>query len=235
MAQKRVIFVHGMGPKPPKEQYWEQWRGALRRSLWVELPDEATAMAYWADLRYRQAVPQVPGNLLDWFKRRLIKALWRDVYLLFYTEVGEAIRQRLRKELTAAAGQRIAIIAHSLGSVIAYDVLRRHLDIKVDLLVTLGSPLGLNQIRYELRRLGGDTVFPAHLHRWLNLFDGMDPVTLPDQRLIDEYTLNGGHLVIDRMIRENYSPEGKRDAHHWFGYLTCWEVGDAISQFLIAP
>lgn len=232
MADKHIICLHGMGPKPPKQSYLQQWREALRHSLWTDLPDDGLSMAYWADLRYRQAVPQMPGNILDWFKRRVIKALWRDVYLLFYTPVGDAIRQRLRDQLTAA--QPIAIVAHSLGTVIAYDVLRR-VDTRVDLLVTMGSPLGLDQIRYELRRLDGNTAFPANVRRWLNVFDGLDPVTLPDQRLADEYTLNGAHLVIDRMIRENYSPEGKRDPHHWFGYLTSPEVGDALSQFLIAP
>src|SRR3990172_3716110 len=78
MVGKRLIFVHGMGPKPPKQRHLQQWQEALRYSLWTELPPEATAMAYWADLRYRQAVPQVRGNLLEWFKRRVLKALWRD-------------------------------------------------------------------------------------------------------------------------------------------------------------
>src|SRR3989304_3682351 len=95
MVGKRLIFVHGMGPKPPKQRHLQQWQEALRYSLWTELPPEATAMAYWADLRYRQAVPQVHGNLLEWFKRRVLKALWRDVYLFFYTDVGDAIRQLL--------------------------------------------------------------------------------------------------------------------------------------------
>ncbi len=233
MVGKRLVLIHGMGPKPPKQQYLRQWQEALHYSLWTELPQEATAMAYWADLRYRQAVPQARGNLLDWFKRRVIKTLWRDVYLFFYTPVGDAIRQRLQKELRAADGQHIGIIAHSLGGVIAYDVLRRS-DIGVELLITMGSPLGLGPIRYELRRLGaGQAGFPPGVHRWLNVFDGLDPVTLPDQRLANEYTLKGARLVIDRMVRENYNAQGQRDPHHWFGYLTCPEVGDAVSQFLI--
>jgi hypothetical protein len=100
----------------------------------------------------------------------------------------------------------------------------------------MGSPLGLDPIRHELRRLSAtNSGFPTNVHRWLNSFDSPNPVTLPDQPLADAHTLKGARLVIDRVIRGNYSREGKRDPHHWFGYLTCPEVGDALSQFLIAP
>jgi pimeloyl-ACP methyl ester carboxylesterase len=159
-----------------------------------------------------------------------MKTFARDVYLCFYSDLGDAIRRRLREELAAAAGKQIAIVSHSLGTVIAYDVLMRS-SAKVELLITMGSPLGLSPIRREIER----AAFPTGLHRWLNAFDGTDPVTLPVQEIGNIYTRGGAHLVIDRMVRENHSSGGKRDAHHWFGYLTCQEVSDALSQFLIAP
>ena len=117
-----------------------------------------------------------------------------------------------------------------MGTVITYDVLRRS-EMKVKLLLTIGSPLGLTPIRHGL----GEVAFPANVHRWLNLYDGRDRVTLPFREIGGTYTLEGARLVVDEMIRGNYGPKGERDAHHWFGYLTSRQVGDAVSQFLIAP
>ncbi|MFQ6019623.1 MAG: hypothetical protein ACE5KW_02590 [Dehalococcoidia bacterium] len=230
-SDRRVIFVHGMGPKPPRARHRQEWLDGLRHSLWAPLPDETATMAYWADLRSRRPLRfRIRAGLLNVFRSRLMKAFARDFYLYFHTNLGKDIRQQLQKELRAAAGKRIAILSHSMGAVIAYDVLIRS-PVKVELLITMGSPLGLPPIHRELKR----AAFPSGLHRWLNTFDGMDPVTLPVQEIGGIYTRDGAHLVIDRMIRENHSPKGKRDAHHWFGYLTCQEVGDALSQFLIAP
>lgn len=221
------------GPSPPKQRHRQQWQEALRHSLWVDLPDDGLTMAYWADLRRRQPLGyRIGGGLFNIFRSRLMKVFAHDVYLYFYTDLGVAIQQRLIDELEGAAraGKRIALVSHSLGSVIAYDVLGRA-GVNIELLVTMGSPLGLPPIRQELK----DGTFPTGVHRWLNVFDGLDKVTLPVQEIGSIYTHNGAHLVIDRMVRENYSPEGKRDPHHWFGYLTCQEVGDALSQFLVAP
>lgn len=233
MLAKRIIFVHGMGPKPAKEKILAQYRDALRRSLWVDLADDAVSMAYWADLRRRRPLRfRLRGGMFDLFRSRLMKVFARDVYLYFYTDVGDAIRRRLLDELAAAAdaAQAVAILSHSMGTVIAYDVLRQS-EMKVELLLTIGSPLSLIPIRHEL----GEAAFPANVHRWLNFYDGLDKVTLPFQEISGTYTLEGARLVVDEMIRENYSAGGKRDAHHWFGYLTSRQVGDAVSQFLIAP
>jgi len=233
MAAKHIVCLHGMGPKPVKEAHLQQWQEALRCSLWTELSDGGLSMAYWADLRSRQPLGfSIRAGLFNIFRSQLIKVFARDVYLYFYTDLGAAIRQRLIDELEAAARnkKRIAIVSHSMGTVIAYDVLKQA-KVDIELLVTMGSPLGLIPVRRELEV----SAFPANLHRWLNVFDGLDKVTLPDQEIGELYTRNGAHLVIDRMVRGNHSAEGKRDPHHWFGYLTCQEVGDALSQFLIAP
>lgn len=233
MADKHVVCLHGMGPKPAKQRHLQQWQEALRHSLWVDLPDDGLTMAYWADLRRRRPLGyRISGGLFNIFRTRLMKVFAHDVYLYFHTDLGAAIRQRLVDELEGAAraGKRVALVSHSLGTVIAYDVLGQA-GLQADLLVTMGSPLGLPPIREELKR----NAFPGGVHRWLNVFDGLDKVTLPVQQIAGIYTREGARLVIDRMVRENYSPEGKRDPHHWFGYLTCQEVGDALSQFLIAP
>src|SRR5712692_10100626 len=70
-----------------------------------------------------------------------------------YRAVGSIVRDRLQRLLVPAMqrGDDICLIAHSMGSIIAYDVLwkvsrmseyREINDKKVNLFVTLGSPLG---------------------------------------------------------------------------------------------
>ena len=47
----RIIWIHGMGPKPPPEhELARTWR-ALSEALWLDIPAEAYSIAYWADLR----------------------------------------------------------------------------------------------------------------------------------------------------------------------------------------
>src|SRR5207344_1882409 len=65
----------------------------------------------------------------------------------------DAIRERLREPLRTAhaKGRPIMLIAHSMGSIVAYDVLRtadRSLPgLRIAHFVTLGSPLGLTEIK----------------------------------------------------------------------------------------
>lgn len=67
------------------------------------------------------------------------------------------------------------VVGHALGSVVAYDVLRRDpRRLALPLLVTVGSPLGIRAIRDELRPLR----FPRGVKAWRNAFDERDPVAL---------------------------------------------------------
>lgn len=72
---------------------------------------------------------------------------------------------------------RIAIVGHSLGSVIAADLIRRLPEtVEVGGLVTLGSPLASK--RFDVSGLRGDLREPpTNLAWWVNLWNGADPVT----------------------------------------------------------
>lgn len=71
-------------------------------------------------------------------------------------EIRDLLKQELRPVL--ASKGKVLVIGHSLGSVIAYDTLWElsHLERlpgKIDLFLTIGSPLGMN---YVQRRLMGN-------------------------------------------------------------------------------
>src|SRR6516225_6081339 len=63
-------------------------------------------------------------------------------------------RQRLLDKLREHAGKRIMLIGHSMGSIIAYDVLRiigrETPPVSVDHFVTIGSPLGLPHVKTKI-------------------------------------------------------------------------------------
>ena len=104
-------------------------------------------------------------------------------------EAAEHARQILKAVLRQAYAARrpILLIAHSMGSVIAYDSLwqmsRAHREpMQIDLLLTMGSPLGQDYIRKRLK--GNDAIgavrYPNNIRDWINLsavgdLTAMDP------------------------------------------------------------
>ncbi len=106
--------------------------------------------------------------------------------LLFLSELRQVRRYLLDPAIKTEADARVAgkvtpdcrvIVAHSLGSVVAFDYLRQHPDRHLGLLVTLGSPLGLNVIRRLMpdAKYGSDHL-PPNLTAWVNVRDPRDPV-----------------------------------------------------------
>ena len=141
---------------------------------------------------------------LPWFlKQRVMNAFLRDVHhYLFDIEYGppgrpavriqQVIRQRFLDAVCAPAVTRPhVVVSHSMGTVIAYDCLKR-VDgcATVDGLITIGSPLGLDEIQDKLTpgwsRADG---FPSAkvTGGWTNLFDRLDPVCGFDPQLASDY------------------------------------------------
>ena len=68
------------------------------------------------------------------------------------------------------------LAAHSMGSVIAYDALWEMSrdardELRVDLLLTMGSPLGQSYLRRHILGHGetGPVRYPDNIRRWVNL------------------------------------------------------------------
>jgi hypothetical protein len=83
------------------------------------------------------------------------------------------MRKVLRDQLKVAqaSGKPIVLVSHSLGSVIAYDVLRK-LDFEIARWYTVGCPLDkLVRIRARTSRLGK---IPRVVASWHNLYDTHD-------------------------------------------------------------
>ncbi|GAA3138944.1 hypothetical protein GCM10010466_32590 [Planomonospora alba] len=74
------------------------------------------------------------------------------------------------------------VVAHSLGSVVAYETLWAHQDLEVELLVTLGSPLGMRNVVFERllpAPVNGRGTRPPGVRRWVNIADRHDVAAIP--------------------------------------------------------
>ena len=104
----------------------------------------------------------------------VLKAKLEDLYKYYSDQqLREKLRARLREVLVEVGNtSRIMLIAHSMGSIIAYDVLREigktNPYFKLDHFVTLGSPLGLPQVKGRIVEEHGWPRTPSVVYKWSN-------------------------------------------------------------------
>jgi hypothetical protein len=98
------------------------------------------------------------------------------------------------------------VVSHSLGTVIAYDCLKR-VDAcpSVDALITLGSPLGLDEIQDKLQpgwtRADG---FPhERVKEWANQYDRFDPVCGFEPILAGDFLRSGLSAIKDTAVHND--------------------------------
>ena len=163
---------------------------------------------------------------LPWFvKEPLMKKLLRDVHhYLFNVEyspragakyrVRDEIRHRFVEALTSVPDSRRPhiVVSHSMGTVIAYDCLKRVADCPVvDAFITIGSPLGLDEVQDKLHPEGGGPGwtkrdgFPSEKVRggWSNIYDRLDPVVGFDPQFANDYR-RGGESVVEDLNEQNF-------------------------------
>jgi hypothetical protein len=116
------------------------------------------------------------------------------------------------------------VVAHSLGSVLAYEALCANPGWPVTDLVTVGSPLGLRKVIFD--RLTPPPVdevgaWPGSVARWTNIADPGDIIALP-ACLADRF---------GRRVRDESITNGMR-MHDLLRYLTARKTGTAITNGL---
>jgi len=129
------------------------------------------------------------------------------------------VRQALLKNPTPNV-----IVAHSLGTIILYDVLSEAAlaGLKVNLLVTVGSPLGIGNVQNRLRdRAGRPNPVPKTLTAWSNFADRFDPVAL-------EATLRDEFEPPKNFAKDEEVNNPARNNHDLTGYLSIPLVRTAI-------
>jgi len=176
---------------------------------------------------YGARVLPFPSPIRRWLTRLLTGALLRDVNdFLFHEDRRDAMEAPLWDRLRSGGGPFV-VIGHSQGSMIAYDVLRRlsRRDCHVPLFVTIGSPLGLDEVQDQLRSWTGtrQLPFPACVDRWVNVADPFDLVAA-DARLANDFTPRG--RIVD--IPDTLNLDRAENPHSGTGYLRTQAVRDAV-------
>jgi hypothetical protein len=155
--------------------------------------------------------------------------------------VADRIRGILRAELDRAwdAGERLLLMAHSFGSVIAWDTLwsLRGGGGPVDLFLTLGSPLGTRYVRRRLLGAGasGAERYPRGIRRWENL-SATGGLTALGHRFAEDFapmaTLGLVESITDRtdLINPFRGAEGL-NVHRCYGYFVNPWTGAAIARW----
>lgn len=145
--------------------------------------------------------------------------------------IAERIRYKLKTllRLAAAAGRPVLLIGHSMGSVIAWDALWQmtHRDndtATVDLLLTMGSPLGQNYIQKRIKGADhhGAARFPLNVQRWKNLA-AVGDLTAIDPHLVNDFGEMRQHGLLQSLEDERiftwFRLDGVLNVHSEYGYL----------------
>jgi len=158
--------------------------------------------------------------------------------------VGTRVRALVRSSLESAwaARERVLLIGHSLGSVIAYDTLwelsRQGAAGRVDLFITMGSPLATRFVRRRMRSAGteGAAAYPHNIRRWVNLAARGDTTALrPRLKPYFHAMLDLGltESLEDYVDLENYFRGSiGLNAHEVYGYLAQRTLIEIIGDWL---
>jgi hypothetical protein len=173
-------------------------------------------------------------TLTSIFATRRMKTRVAEIKDYFQDADGKA--SGARSMLAAALGaawaneQHVLLIGHSFGSVIAYDTfweLSRQETVagKVDLFLSMGSPLTMRYIRRRLKgaHCSGSERYPSNIKRWLNLA-AIGEVTALDRRLADRFAdMRDSGLVTAisdnlSLVNQFRGPDGL-NVHKCYGYM----------------
>lgn len=172
---------------------------------------------------------------LQWCAKRLLSlpfmsGIAERALVLWIKQVAsylrdQPVRDQMQDIVREAIGETAdVVVAHSLGSVVAYDVLASLQGSTVTGFITLGSPLGIRPTIYDQLAVFGDEgpprESPASFQKWVNIADKRDPVAL-EKRLSQLFTRVEDKLVDNGAMAHSAAP-----------YLSSRITGSAILSML---
>ena len=166
-------------------------------------------------------------------------------------EFGSPVRYKMMEPLKKALDQgEVMVISHSLGSIVAYDTFwkfsrmgeyRDHYwNKKIDLWITLGSPLGDEFVKRSLKgaRENGLCRFPGNVKRWVNVYaeddyishDGKAANDFAEMEELMEEPLQD--ISIYNLAVRLQNGTRKSNPHSSLGYLIHPEVAKTVADWL---
>lgn len=183
--------------------------------------------------------------------RWLVSLVSRDAceYLCGQSGYAGKVRARVRDKLCEAfdRGDQVLLMAHGMGSIAAYEALwelsqldeykSRYGDSKIDLFLTMSSPLGDNFIRKRL--LGADesppTRFPRNVITWHNVA-AEDDYTCHDNTLADDFKRMMDQRIVsavyDHRIFNLAVRYGRSNPHSSVGYYVHPRIAKIVVDWI---
>jgi hypothetical protein len=188
-----------------------------------------------ADAELRMSTPNaVQGALRLLSRSRFFAGVAERVMIGDLKQVRRYLREaEIRKAAQKAVDDVVTddtrvLVAHSLGSVVAYEALHTYSGnsrwANVATFITLGSPLGIPNLIFDALRpqpSDGKAQWPPGIKRWMNVSDDGDIVALT-KKLGPLF----GAQVVDIRI------DNGATAHDVSPYLTARETGEAVLRGL---
>lgn len=213
----RVVCLHGLGGQEAEQATWQpRWEEAVRRAL-ADAGDPRPVEFLFPAYDHLFADREIPlrevlaalGEMLGsgvvhgLFGKGGARGLfdlpeglrWTAGMVVAWAR-DDGLRRATRRVVAdaVAAHRPDVIVAHSLGSLIAYDALT---DAATSggagdaVLLTVGSQVGNAFVRNEF---GGYLTMPA-VRRWVNVFNPDDPVLTARIRLVDDRFVERGERL----------------------------------------
>ena len=170
-------------------------------------------------------IPHIADERIELHLRDLMRSVHNR------NDIASHTREMLKMPLRAAweSGRPVLLAAHSMGSVIAYDALwemsrDQRDELRVDLLLTMGSPLGQSYLQRRILGHGrsGSERYPDNIRRWVNLS------AVGDMTAVNPYLGKDFGEMVERGLVECiddieifnfYRHDGELNVHAEYGYL----------------
>jgi hypothetical protein len=183
----------------------------------------------------------------------LVSTVAKDfaVYLRGNTDFTEQVRSRVRTKLCEMLnrGDQLLLMTHGTGCFVAYDVLWQlshdkqfkadYAGAKVDLWMTLGSPISDDKLRKRLlgARRKGKGRYPANIITWHNI-SAEDDYVCHDKTVADDLKMMMRERVIssinDHRIYNHTMRYGKSNPHCSLGYFIHPRVAKIVVEWIEA-
>lgn len=153
----------------------------------------------------------------------------------------DLIRNKAIRTLKKYQDHDIMLIAHSMGSIVAFDVMTFLLPkLNINTFVTMGSPLGLpvviSKIATEHKLRSSENVViktPESIqNHWYNFSDLYDNIAF-NYLLNDDFKPNkAGIAPQDFLVFNDYMVKEIKNPHKSFGYLRTKEFAHVLADFI---
>ena len=193
------------------------------------------------------------GPLLSYlgFSKRLIAKVGIDLleYWNSKSDFAHSIRERVRTAICESldAGNQVLLISHGTGCIVTYDVLWQlshspeyadeYRNRKIDLWLTIGSPLGDSMVRKRLlgARRKGIERYPMNVVSWHNI-SAEDDFVSHDNTVADDYRKmlrqKQVSCIRDYRVYNLAVRYGKSNPHSSLGYLIHPRTVQILSEWI---